>query len=113
VVLGTLAIMGMTYVYMKNQILRLATDVRDLEVEHNTWKKRNYQLELGINRLTSQSVLQQRVNDLRLGFVKIAELNVVAMERESIGNRYVDRSPVPKNITAVSYNLSGQEDKQP
>jgi hypothetical protein len=87
VIVGTMAALGMSYVLMKNQILRLASEVRDYESELSNWKKRNGQLGLNINKLTSHVMLQRRVNELGLGLVKIGELDVVAMDHGKQGAR--------------------------
>ena len=85
-IIGTMAFLGMTYVLMKNQILRVAHEVQELDEEDKRWKNRNAQLQSNIDRLTSYTVLQQRVNELGLGFVRIGELDVKDMGH---GARYV------------------------
>ncbi len=72
--------LGAGYVMMKNQVLRLASEVRAQEIELNGWKKRNQQIKCNLAQLTSLPALQQRLAALGSGLVGVGELQVIPME---------------------------------
>jgi hypothetical protein len=110
-IVGTLAFLGMSYVLMKNQILRTANEVRDLETELANWQKRNQQLRGNIEQLASPARLQRRVKDLGLGLVQINELEIVRMDTgRTPGLGYAQRL-TQNRMVPISYAKPGQEER--
>ena len=81
VVVGlALCLFGGSYVYEKNEVMRLATEVRNQETDLRGWKKRNQQLQYNIDRISSYDELRHRLAAMNSGMVRIGELKVVQME---------------------------------
>ena len=75
------SILGAGYVAQKNQVLRLASEVRSQEVELNGWKQRNLQVRSSLVQLGSLGALQSRLNGLGSGMLRISDPPVVHMEK--------------------------------
>jgi len=75
------SLLGAGYVAQKNQVLRLASEVRSQEVELNAWKQRNLQIRSDLAQLGSLGTLQRRLNGLGSGMVRIGDLPVIHMEK--------------------------------
>ncbi len=74
IVVGTLfVVLGGSYVACKNKVLRLAAEVRQQEVELDTWQRRNNQVHCEVTRLTSIDELKRKVQNM--GLVSISELD--------------------------------------
>ena len=74
IVVGTLfCVLGGSYVACKNKVLRLAAEVRQQEVELDTWQRRNNQVKCEVTRLTSIDELKRKVQNM--GLVSISELD--------------------------------------
>ncbi|SDU28891.1 hypothetical protein SAMN05444156_3090 [Verrucomicrobium sp. GAS474] len=81
VVVGlTLCLFGGSYVYEKNEVMRLATEVRNQDNDLRSWKRRNQQMQDNITRISSYDELRRRLAAMNSGMVRIGELKVVQME---------------------------------
>jgi hypothetical protein len=80
VALGVVAAVGLNYVWLKNQILRVSTEIVGLEKELDACRRRNVRLEAGIGTLLAPSELDRKVREWRLGLVPLGELEVVSMD---------------------------------
>jgi len=75
-----LCVVGGGYVYERNEVMSLSTEVRNQDGELRGWKNRNRQLQNSIDRLSSYDELRRRLASMNSGMVRIGELHVVQME---------------------------------
>jgi len=99
------SILGAGYVAQKNQVLRLASEVRSQEIELNAWKQRNLQVRSDLAQLGSLGMLQARLNGLGSGMVRIGDLPVVHLEKSRTNQN--ENSPSGRlSLTSTGGNLS-------
>ena len=99
------SLLGAGYVAQKNQVLRLASEVRSQEVELNAWKQRNLQIRSDLAQLGSLGTLQRRLNGLGSGMVRIGDLPVVHLEKSRTNQN--ENSPSGRlSLTSTGGNLS-------
>lgn len=63
-----LGVVGLSYVYLSNQMHTRGNEIRKLEAELSNLKVLNEEAQAAIVRLSSRTVLQRRLND---GFIKM------------------------------------------
>ena len=73
-----LAVAGLSYVYLKNQLHVCGSQRKDLEQELNELISENNVLDAQISRLTSRAALQRRMDD---GFIKLVPITGQALVR--------------------------------
>ena len=73
-----LAVAGLSYVYLKNQLHVCGTQRKDLEQQLNELISENNVLDARISRLTSRAALQRRMDD---GFIKLVPITGQALVR--------------------------------
>lgn len=81
VAFGVLSALGLNYVWLKNEILRLSGEIGALEKELEGWNRRNARWEANIGVLLASSELERKVREWHLGLVPLGELEVIAMDR--------------------------------
>ncbi len=78
VLIGMMAALGVSYLVLKNKILRIAQETSKQEQELIAWRDRNAQLQAAIQVLKSPQELQRRVAGA--GLVKVTELQWIPMD---------------------------------
>ncbi len=95
VLVGMIASLGVSYLVLKNRIIRIAEESRKQEVELMRWKDRNAQLQAAIQTLRSPKELEKKISGM--GLVRVSELQWIRM----------DNTPETKLVRGM--NFDGRE----
>lgn len=87
ILIGMMASLGVSYLVLKNRIIRIAEETRKQETELLRWKDRNAQLQAAIQTLRSPQELQRKV--AHMGLVKVSELQWIPMGGSTGSTRIV------------------------
>ncbi|NJK92270.1 MAG: hypothetical protein HC904_10795 [Blastochloris sp.] len=72
-----MTVLGLVYVFMQIQTIKLADANKKLESERDDYRKKNEGLELQITRLKQATVLQQKLSRFNISMVPLSELRVI------------------------------------
>lgn len=104
IVTAFLAVAGLSYVYLKNQLHVSGMQRKGLEQELNELIAENNVMEAQISRLTSRTALQRRLDE---GFIKLVPINpqsVVRVRSLQEGTRWtVDARANASQIQTISH----------
>ncbi len=103
IVTAFLAIAGLSYVYLKNQLHVSGLQRRNLEQELNELISENNVMEAQISNLTSRTALQRRLDE---GFIKLVPITgqaVVRLHPQENGRWASDTRSVGNQIQTISH----------
>jgi hypothetical protein len=72
-----LTILGLVYVFMQIQTIKLAEENKKLELARDEHRKKNEGLQLQIVRLKQAAVLQRKLAQFNISMVSVSELRVI------------------------------------
>lgn len=103
VIVGMLSILGLFYVWNKNQNLHMAEETKRLASQLEVIERRNSQLGLDLERMKSQGELQHRLVKMHSALVWVGSLTVVPMDQNS-RMRLAHMSTQPNHSLNLNFN---------
>jgi hypothetical protein len=111
VILGFLSVLGLSYMFCKNQNLRLASQTLDLRKKLASIERHNTTLTLDLEMLKSPVVLERRLRQMRSSLVPLSDpemqMRIARMEGESTRMRLAPKgTDVPADIDVDSQHVT-------
>jgi hypothetical protein len=77
-ILGLMSVLGLSYMFCKNQNLRLADETRQLRLKLDTIERRNTALALDLEWMKSPALLQRRLVQMRSSLIPLYDPRMIA-----------------------------------
>jgi len=117
VILGFLSVLGLSYMFCKNQNLRLAHDTQLLRVKLDRIERQNTTLALDLEMMKSPELLKRRLQQMRSSLVPLYDprmlAHVMRMEGQSTRMKLAPKNTdVPVDIDIDSDHVTASNDSR-
>jgi len=117
VILGFLSVLGLSYMFCKNQNLRLADETQTLRKKLDRIERQNTTLALDLEMMKSPELLKRRLQQMRSSLVPLYDprmlAHVMRMEGQSTRMKLAPKNTdVPVDIDIDSDHVTASNDSQ-